>query len=373
MHALIGALQPASALVGEVRVAQEGPPVEEIPAEIADRPLHLALGLGPVGTAGSDAEAPVGGEPEELRILKEPAAGRPMIVDDHALHLVEEDLVGHAAEGREGPLEAHHHGERSLARHEVDEEHPRVAEHHQQREARAPGQADRGEIELRLVAGRGLEANDRLRHRPRADARYVRFELAIAAGVARRTTLLEQPDGRQLRVGRQPLLNQRLVALQLRGTRGGAAGVRCAAQLTIELARPDPVIDRPATDAQLPRDGGLREPRLQVVFEQHEGIPSVHRPAPPTRSRQAPNDEAPTSGPTPDTRSVQFFPAILCNLKSAMTRSRRAFALLRPRTTVRPLGRWPGGSRRPAPTRRHHARFTLNTLTLLRALQLVLR
>src|SRR5947208_1015865 len=56
-----------------------------------------------------------------------------------------------------------------------------------------------------------------------------------------------------------------------------------------------------------------------VVFEQHEGIPSVHRPAPPTRSRQAPNDEAPTSGPTPDTRSVQFFPAILCNLKSAMT------------------------------------------------------
>src|SRR5438445_13657443 len=57
-----------------------------------------------------------------------------------------------------------------------------------------------------------------------------------------------------------------------------------------------------------------------VVFEQHEGIPSVHRPAPPTRSRQAPNDEAPTSGPTPDTRSVQFLPAILCNLKSAMTR-----------------------------------------------------
>ena len=227
--------------------------------------------------------------------------------------------MGDATEGREGPLEPQHHGERGLTRHEFDEQHARIAEHHQQREARAPGEADLGEIELRLVAGRRLEADDRLRRRPRADARHVRFELAIAAGVARGTTLLEQPDGRQLRVGHQPLLNQRLVAIQLRGTRGGAAGVRGAAQLTIELARPDPVIDRSATDAQLPRDGGLREPRLQIVFEQHEGIPSVHRPAPPTRSRQAPNDEAPTSGPTPDTRSVQFFPAILCNLKSAMT------------------------------------------------------
>src|SRR6266566_1957542 len=106
MHALIGALQPASALVGEVRVAQEGPTVEKIPAEIADRPLHLALGLGPVGTAGPDAEAPVGREAEELRILEEPAAGGPVILDDHALHLIEEDLVGDApkaAKARSSP------------------------------------------------------------------------------------------------------------------------------------------------------------------------------------------------------------------------------------------------------------------------------
>src|SRR5205085_5543382 len=109
MHALIGMYQPAGALIGEVGVAQEGPTVEEIPAEIADRPLHLALGLGSVGTAGPDAEAPVGSEAEELWILEQPAAGRPVILDDHALHLIEEDLVGDATEGREGPLEPQHH------------------------------------------------------------------------------------------------------------------------------------------------------------------------------------------------------------------------------------------------------------------------
>jgi len=127
------------------------------------------------------------------------------VIDNHALHLIEEDLVGEAAEGREGSLEAHHHGERGLACHEVDEEHARVAEDDQQREARTPGEADLREIKLRLVAGRRLEADDRLRRRPRADASHIRFELAIAADVARGATLLKQPDGRQLRVGRQPL------------------------------------------------------------------------------------------------------------------------------------------------------------------------
>ncbi len=57
---------------------------------------------------------------------------------------------------------------------------------------------------------------------------------------------------------------------------------------------------------QLPRDRRLREPRLQIVLEQHEGIPSVHGPAPPTRSRQAPNEGAPTSGPTPTTQVCTF-------------------------------------------------------------------
>src|SRR2546426_1880713 len=276
--------------------------VEEIAAEIADRPLHLPLRFRSVGPARPDPKAPVRGEAEELGILEEPAAGRAVVLDDHTLHLIEEDLVGHPAEGGEGPLKPEHHGERGLARYELEVEQPRVAEDDQEREALAPREADLGEIKLGLLAGRGLKPDDRLGLGPRAEAGQVGLELAVAAGVARGPALFEQPDRRQLGVGRQPLLNQRLVAIQLRRSRRRSARSRCPAQLTIELARPDPVVDRPSTDAQLSGNGRLREPRLQVVSEQHESIPSVHRPAPSTGSRQAPNEGAPTSGPTPDTQ-----------------------------------------------------------------------
>ncbi len=302
MHALIGADEPASALVGEVRVPQEGPAVEEIAPEVADRPLDLALRLGAVGSARPDPKAPVGREAQELGILEEPAPGRAVVVEDHALHLIEEDLVGHAAEGREGPLEAQHHGEGRLARHELDREHARVPEDDQEGEALAPRQADLGEIELGLLAGRGFKPDDWLGLEPRADAGHVGFQLAVAAGVPRGAALLEQPHGRQRGVGRQPLLKQWLVAIEFRRSGRGTARGRGPAQLTIELTRPDPMVDRPATDAELPSDRGLRESRLQIMFEQHEGIPSVHGLAPPTRSSQAPKEGAPTSGPTPDTQ-----------------------------------------------------------------------
>ena len=65
-------------------------------------------------------------------------------------------------------------------------------------------------------------------------------------------------------------------------------------------------LDLSSLDPQLPSNGRLRKPRLQIVFEQHEGIPSVDRPAPPTRSRQAPKEEAQTSGLTPDTQVCNF-------------------------------------------------------------------
>src|SRR5256886_16227972 len=101
-------------LIGQVGVAQKGPAIEEIPAEVANGPLHFALGLRPEGATRADPEAPVGGEAEELGILEQPSAAWAVVLDDHALHLIEEDLVGHAAERGEGPLETQHDGERRL-------------------------------------------------------------------------------------------------------------------------------------------------------------------------------------------------------------------------------------------------------------------
>ncbi|HMH83726.1 MAG TPA: hypothetical protein VK531_12715 [Gemmatimonadales bacterium] len=225
MDALIGADEPAGALVGEVGVAQERPAVEEIAPEVADRPLHFAFRLGPEGTARPDAEPPMGREAEELGILEQPPPVGALIVQDDALHLIEEDLLGDAAEGREGALEPEHHGEGRLARHELDVEHARVAEDHEERKALPPGEADLGEVELGLLARRRLEAHDRLRLRPRADAGHVGLQLAVPARVPLGATLLEQADGRQRRIGRQPLLNQRLVArASSRATPGNARG-----------------------------------------------------------------------------------------------------------------------------------------------------
>src|SRR5439155_948369 len=92
------------------------------------RSVGAGISRPPEGATRADPEAPVGGEAEELGILEQPSAAWAVVLDDHALHLIEEDLVGHAAERGEGPLETQHDGERRLARHELDREHPRVAE-----------------------------------------------------------------------------------------------------------------------------------------------------------------------------------------------------------------------------------------------------
>ena len=72
-------------------------------------------------------------------------------------------LARHAAERGEGVLQAAHHDLHRLALVERDREQPRVAEHDQEGEALAPGEAHVGEVDLRLVPRRRLEADDRLR------------------------------------------------------------------------------------------------------------------------------------------------------------------------------------------------------------------
>jgi hypothetical protein len=81
----------------------------------AHRALDLALGLGSIQAAGADAEAPGRGEAQELGILQEPAAARPVVLDDHTLHQVEEDVLGHAAEGWKARSSPSMTGERRLA------------------------------------------------------------------------------------------------------------------------------------------------------------------------------------------------------------------------------------------------------------------
>lgn len=195
-----------------------------------------------------------------------------VILDDNGLHLVEEQLLRHAAEGVEGALEPEHHGERRLAGRELDVEQARVAQHDDQRPTLAPGQADFSELELRLHAGLCLEVDDRLRRRARADACDVLPHLRDAAVVAGRVTLREEAHGRQEWICREPLLNQRLERIELLGARRGIG------EIPVQLAGLDPVVDRPTRNAQLGGDGRFRELQVQVVSKQHEDVPVVHKP-----------------------------------------------------------------------------------------------
>src|SRR5690606_20160240 len=140
VHSPIGHLiEPAKALIIQVGVAGELSSVDEIAAHVAHRPLHLALGLGAIGPTGPDAEAPVGGESEELRILQELAALQALILHHHRLHLIEEQLPRYAAEVREGLLQPSNHRGHGLPRIELEPEKSRVAEDDEKSESLAPG------------------------------------------------------------------------------------------------------------------------------------------------------------------------------------------------------------------------------------------
>ena len=109
MHPHIGdTLEPVPALLVEIGVIEEVAAVDEIVPHVADRTLDLALGLRAVRATGARGEAPVAREAQELRIAHQRAALQPQVARDHRLHLIEEQLLRHAAKRQERLLEPAH-------------------------------------------------------------------------------------------------------------------------------------------------------------------------------------------------------------------------------------------------------------------------
>ena len=97
--------EPPLGLCVQVRVTGERAAVGEALADVADGPLDLPRRLRPVGPAGPGPEAPVDGEAEELGVLGHAPTLASQIPHDHALHLVEQEVLRHAAEEGEGRLQ----------------------------------------------------------------------------------------------------------------------------------------------------------------------------------------------------------------------------------------------------------------------------
>ena len=91
-----GGGEPVGELGVQVVEIAERSAEEEVLADVAERPLHLALGLRPVGPAGLGMKAVMAGEVEQRAVVDDATLGR--LADDGGLHPVVEDLRLHAAE-----------------------------------------------------------------------------------------------------------------------------------------------------------------------------------------------------------------------------------------------------------------------------------
>ena len=271
------ALQPAHGLLVEIVVIRKRAAVEEALADVADRALHFALGLGPIGSARARHEPPVRGEPQELLVQHQAAAGAAVVGQHHGAHLVEQQLLRNPAEPVEGALQTFHQDRHGLPSIELQPQQPGVAEDDHQGMAPAPGQRERTEVHLALMPRRRLEPDQRCNRFARSRRTHVVVHARVAARVARSADLIEKPLRRQLRERLKTGVDDCLVGGQLVGhRRTGRIPSRTGGQIPVQLAGIDPIVDRPTIHPEPPRQLRLRDAPVQIVLQQHPDLPFVH-------------------------------------------------------------------------------------------------
>lgn len=97
-------IRPPLELSIEVLVVEKVTTVEEVLANVADGPLHFALGLRAIRATGSWSKLPVMSEANELGILNERTTLPTTVFHDDRTHLVEEHLLRNATQESEGLL-----------------------------------------------------------------------------------------------------------------------------------------------------------------------------------------------------------------------------------------------------------------------------
>ena len=272
-----GPLEPRPGLLVEILVVDELPAVEEALADVADRPLHLTLRSGAVRPARPHPESPVGGEAQEVRVQYQLATARAAVRQHHRTHLVEQQLPRHPAEPPEGalqPLDQHLH---RLPLVEPQPQQTRVAQHRHQRMPPPPRQFERRKVHLPLPPRRRLETHHRFLSLPRPHRPNVVPHSHVPARVTRSPNLVVQPLRRQPRELLQALLDDPLVRVQLVTHRRPRPVPRPPSlKVPVQLPRLDPLVDRPATHPEPPRQLRLRHSPFQIVLQKHPCLPSVH-------------------------------------------------------------------------------------------------
>ena len=125
--------------------------------------------------------------------------------------------------------------------------------------ADAPWQPAVGEVDLRPLPGRRLEAHHRLRHGHPTQRAYGGAELRVSAGIAGGPELGEEAHGGEFRQLAEPLSEERLVGIQLGRDRRprGVAGLD-AVRGGVEKSLVDPAVHHGAVHTELAGGGADR-------------------------------------------------------------------------------------------------------------------
>ena len=313
------------AAIGPRPMANEGAREEEVLADVAVGPLHLALGLGAVRAAGAGDRAVVVQERDERSIVGDDALLA--LADHRGLHAVVEQVRRRPAHGGEGVDVAAQHRLQILRRAEPAPEPAAVPEDQREqpedpRDAGLVGElyTELREVDLRLAARRRLEPalEDLGPARPRL-AKEVGDD-AVATGVAQIADLAEQSLARELGPGGNALAQVALVGLdQPRPRRAWAIGRWLEAALQVPA-------HGLAVEPDLARDGRDAEPLPLQVVDQDDLPESDHLRAPlvPGGSGGAWRPP-PRLGGMPPSRGAQpsklgtFRSALLGRIRSAVT------------------------------------------------------
>ena len=117
-----------------------------------------------------------------------------------------------------------------------------------------------------VTSCRRLEPHHRLGRLAGANRPDVVPHAAVAAGVARRANLVKQPLRRQPGELLEARIDDPREGIQLVGHRRPRRVARATRrQVPVQLPRHDPLVDRPATHPEAPRQLGLRDAPVQVV------------------------------------------------------------------------------------------------------------
>ena len=204
-------VKPIAQLSIEIVEVAEGTGQEEVLAYVAERPLHLAFCLGAVRPAGLGLEAVMARQRQQRTVIDDVAL---VILADHRrLHTIIKNLNRHPANRLEGQHVAAQQRLQVLMHDEAGEDEAGVSEHQREQPDDAgkawfvgEGCDKAGEVDLRLIACRGLKADlERLGLGLRSDRRNVAFDRGVGAPVAALLDLARQPLCTQIGIGRDTL------------------------------------------------------------------------------------------------------------------------------------------------------------------------